>query len=440
MLFNMEQQIEPIYLSELDILRRFSDMEKHFPRCTGKRYFPSVNFHLNFYEDPIGSLKVEADNMLSFVGMGTYFSRIHVESLKDAAGYINLTNDICADITLDLEIYKDIDKAMATLAHEICHFILFKNGIYFREPIKIENEIYADLATFYVGFGYFTMRGHLFYKKTRTVETVGDKIKKNITITNKHYGYLTPESYAIAYNIINVINRNIDSGDYKDLPDHAKENLQIVMKKSVLKELTNISTKNISEKFLKASTDIAKVKLILDVLSQTLNDNAKLIQKKYKELSVGFYSFKDEKYFDWNIMNLAYQYALNVEGKEHKTIIELKDSLLVALSALAKGGLAKKTSQTDYTPLPKCPICENIINKELESKLYHFICPHCKTHFVLDYDSDKLIIDVTQKTNQMYKEKKALLEKPKLEDDIQKLQLRIDAIERKWWYKMFHKL
>ncbi|MCR4802850.1 MAG: hypothetical protein K5895_07590 [Lachnospiraceae bacterium] len=436
----MEQHRTPIYLSELDILKRFSDMEKHFPRCTGKRYFPSLNFYLNFYEDPMGSLKVEADNMLSFVGMGAYNSRIHVENLQGAAGYIKLTDDMWADITLDLDVYKDVDKVMATLAHEICHKLLFKNGIYFREPTEIENEIYADLATFYVGFGYFTMRGYLFSKKTRTIETVGDKIKKNITITNKHYGYLTPESYAIAYNIINVINRNIDSGDYKDLPDHAKENLQIVMKKSVLKELTNISTKNISEKFLKASTDIAKVKLILDVLSQTLNDNAKLIQKKFKELSEGFYSFKDEKYFDWNIMNLAYQYALNVEEKGHKTIIELKDSLLVALSALTRGGLSKKTSQTDYTPLPKCPICENVINKELESKLYHFICPHCKTHFVLDYDSGKLIIDVTQKTNQMYKEQKALLEKPKLEDDIQKLQLRIDAIERKWWYKMFHKL
>lgn len=167
---------EPIYLSEIEILKRFSVMEKHFQRCTGKRYFPSLNFYLNYYDDPITSLKEEAEKMLAFVGLGAYTVKLKVEHLNNAAGLIELTADMYAEITLDIDIYKDIHKSMATLSHEICHKVLFAHGIYFQDPIEIENEIYADLATFYVGFGAFTMKGYSFFNKIRTDTNISRKL------------------------------------------------------------------------------------------------------------------------------------------------------------------------------------------------------------------------------------------------------------------------
>ena len=86
-------QVQGIDLSELEIIRRFSEMEKKFPRCTGKNYFPSLDFYIEYYDNPEKSIKTEADNMFAFVGMGIYCTEVRFEALQNAAGNIKLSTD-----------------------------------------------------------------------------------------------------------------------------------------------------------------------------------------------------------------------------------------------------------------------------------------------------------------------------------------------------------
>lgn len=420
---------EPIYLSEIEILKKFSVMEKHFQRCTGKRYFPSLNFYLNYYDDPITSLKEEAEKMLAFVGLGAYTVKLKVEHLNNAAGLIELTADMYAEITLDIDIYKDIHKSMATLSHEICHKVLFAHGIYFQDPIEIENEIYADLATFYVGFGAFTMKGYSFFNKIRT--------DTNISIQEERYGYLTPGTYGMAYHLMNVINGIIDDMDYKELPDHAKKEIEKAKKRAFLS--SNISYKDLSRHFLTASKDLAKAKLLLENALLLLDENDKVLQQRFKELSNGFYGHSDEKDFEWHKIAIAYKYVLNTneEGKEHEELSALNDGLSLAIDILTEKGLVLKSKESEFNSTRRCPVCGEKISRKLDSKTFHFICPKCKSHFVIDNNNGEVLISISQSRNKRYNESTELI---RLRGEVNELSEEMEEIKSKWWYKLFKKI
>lgn len=179
----MDMKVQAISIDEVGILSKFSHMEGKFPRREGKNYFPSLDFYLNYDDNRERTIREEAEKMLEFVGLGNYRSNVKFAILDGAAGNIVLNSNMVAEITIDEEIAKLKDAVLATLAHEICHKILHKNGIYF-SFMDQENEVYADLATFYVGFGDLTMKG---YK-----------------IQNHLMGYLTPDTYAMAYVLMTI--------------------------------------------------------------------------------------------------------------------------------------------------------------------------------------------------------------------------------------------
>ena len=356
---------QSIKLSEGDILKRYAEMEKKFGRREGRNYFPSLDFYLNYYEDKESSIREEANKMIEFAGLGTYRSNISFKELDGAAGNIVLNNDMIAEITIDKKVSNSIDSVMATLAHEICHKVLFKYGIYFKGFYNTENEIYADLATFYVGFGDLTMKGY----------QVGDSLS----------GYLTPDTYAMAYYLMTVINKEV-TYNINTLPPHAKAEIEKASKKCELSKtkFVELDRNNISQIYSESFTEIRKLYEFYDMLLAILPMMIDRLSVICKKVSNAFYDF-DTKELEWHKFSIAYHAFLYTKAneKDNHLLNLYKDKFGAAFYNIYE---AVKDDVIISEIQRHCPTCGYIINKKLDPREYHLICPHCKTHFTVNGD------------------------------------------------------
>lgn len=131
----------------------------------------------------------------------------HTEYIdEDKDGVIKMFFPIVINIGRDA--IGNPERILAIFVHEICHNVLRLNNF----PILngLENEIYTDLATIYLGLGKYTLRGHK-YIKTKKVN-LGFQI--NYETNTSTIGYLTEDTYNRAY-ILNQIFRGYN--DYSDL-------------------------------------------------------------------------------------------------------------------------------------------------------------------------------------------------------------------------------
>ena len=434
--------VQAIDLSETEILRRFSEMEKHFPRCKSKNYFPSLDFYLEYNDNPEKSLKIEADNMFAFVGMGNYVTEVKFENLINAAGNIQLSHDNKAYITIDKETSKSAKKVLATLAHEICHKVLFKNGIYFEKFLVEENEVYADLATFYVGFGHLTMEGY--------------KVENSIS------GYLTPTTYARAFHIIRCINNNVEC-NISYLPDHAKAELSKVETESIfsvwLKDFLNIEKRK--DIYMMACSNVSHLQFMCDFLIDILKKKSNSYKEKLKELSNVFYGFSDQD-FEWHKCSIAFKYMENaaignLQNESTKHIADIKKLASAYKNILWNVNYEDIINSENH--LFYCPVCQKSINKVLEQKVYHFVCPECKSHILIEASKESIIDDIKyleSKESEIQEANKDMLERKnnlikRLSDDKEALISRISRYEKiidslneqlerankKWYKKLF---
>ena len=209
----------------------------------------------------------------------------------------------------------------------------------------------------------------------------------------------------------------------------------------MLSGLADLSYGNISSKFINAGADLAKIKLLFDDLQELLNENLLVFKNKYRDFVNGFYGHLNEKDFEWHKMALAYQYALYLDkaGKEGESIKMLKEALIYSLDNLFEKSLINKSSDTDLCQKRECPICGQIINKTLESKMFHFICPKCKSHILIDNDNGSVLIDISQSRNKRYREQQEIVRLREMEKEYNLVREKLFFIEKKWWYKLYKK-
>lgn len=74
--------------------------------------------------------------------------------------------------------------------------------------------------------------------------------------------------------------------------------------------------------------------------------------------------------------------------------------------------------------------------RKLDSKSFHFICPKCKSHFVIDNNNGEVFISISQSRNKRYNESTELMQ---LRGEVNELSEEMEKIKCKWWYKSFKK-
>lgn len=166
-----------------------------------------VDSHLHFaYKEFIlspqdGSNTTDiALKMMLHVGLVGYEPIIKREKLEQGtAGHICLNNNADRKVYITLSNDPNVEKEseLATLAHEICHKLLYAHNCYF-SLMTDYNEALTDLTTIYAGFGKFTLRG-CEVSKSRPDYVNG---KRCTTTTTNYTGYLDFQQYKTAYDIV----------------------------------------------------------------------------------------------------------------------------------------------------------------------------------------------------------------------------------------------
>lgn len=373
---NTNNVVQAINLSPLDILVRFRDMEAKLPHIADfKLYFPTFRFYVNNDDDEAKTCSIEAENMMNYVGLIGYTPTIEFNKLENAAGNINLNSSHTVHINLDESNRYNHYSTMATMAHEICHKLLFNSNLYYTTPeMAIENEVLADLATFYVGFGQLTMSG--FYSKWGNVEM--------------RSGYLTPRTYGIAF-IISCRMNGINPFQ-QSLPDYAKQALQEASQYVGEEFFPKLEEALLKEKFLDAGQIASRAMNDIDYLQNLLHKQRQVIQDYDKYIDELFYrnsslyvsSPKTTPYMALAVFHLLSKKA---DLPKQKALIEKSkrntSNFIKVLSAILKKEGVKLPVREKARPC--CPSCnQSQKNAKDGEKAYHLICKECGTHFVFD--------------------------------------------------------
>ena len=365
-----------IDLSPLEVLKRFRDMEPRLPHRDFELYYPTLRFFINNDDDYAQTCQVEAENMINFAGLVGYTPSINFKSMEGAAGNINLNGSHQVQINLDESLRDDFQGVMATLAHEISHKVLYNSNLYYTDSLmQLENEVLADLATFYLGFGNLMMSG--FYRKTGNQE--------------HRRGYLTPRTYGIAY-IISCKMNGKDSSGY-DLPAHAKQAIaeaSFLFPKDFFFE--RLGESSINESFVAAAKSASLTIQKLDYLTELLKRQRSSVIEYEEKLNKLFYnnpllSTKTPQATPYMALAARHLLMKDCDLYKQRWIDEkLGTELDTMIQEMAFQLEQKGVKQAEIEQkLFSCPFC-GFVSKgnRTEEKAYHLICPSCKSHFVVN--------------------------------------------------------
>ena len=127
-----------------------------------------------------------------------------------------------------------------------------------------------------------------------------------------------------------------------------------------------------------------------------------------KNLSDAFYSF-DTKDLEWHKFSIAYHAFLFVNANEKDNYLlnlykeKFGAAFFIIYEAIKNGDVLTKISELKR----HCPTCGRSINKKLDPREYHLVCPHCKTHFIINGDVSGILnsvrlMSIKRKDNEIY--------------------------------------
>lgn len=325
-------------LTPRQILSHLLAIEKKAPLKDFRIFLPSV---ITETIVPDRILVEEARKMMEFVGLFGY--TIDVTYAKTAEGTGGDCQNNGTDKVLHVHVsdtFRDNWKAsVAVLAHEICHKVLFVRGLY--SPIEIMNEVYAELATIYFGFGELVLEGY--------------------QARDHCLGYLKPDTYKKINLLVCVVCGNIKSGvlNLHDLDPLADEAIAIWEKEEDKRSLLIDCFKNTEKQIAEYYRNICLLSHIQEILKEDIKKEFIRWDKLY------FEDFINTKFTPMEAFLFIYDNycAIDFQNDFLSGLNEaVNDSIYALLSKYQeRGNLELKN---DFT----CPVCgtsrENKYNKK----------------------------------------------------------------------------
>ena len=351
---------QDIYLSPRKIISYLRDIEKKIPRRTFNIYRPSVSPTGDITEE---QLQKETLLMLDFVGLKGYKADVKYVPLEKGVGgniSLNDSSEQCVHINISNEYRSNWKATVAVLAHEICHKVLFVNGLYYAPPFTAMNEVFVDLATIYVGFGQLILDGYI----TNTTNTI-------------HYlGYLTFNTYEVTHLIVCSALGNImgEATGLKEKDYYA--NLAIERW-----EENSDKSKVLSTYFMKHERQQAEFHRNIMVLEQ-------LLQQCKKDMAYD-YDILDQEYFkqpqkekgtigsSLAAFSAIYEYEFY---KENPHVEKLNNAINRAIYDLYVTYQEQRSIEFHYDF--SCPFCgKTSKNSTVKNRSAIIRCPGCGRHY-----------------------------------------------------------
>lgn len=332
-------------LSLSETMSYLSIIERHINRRPNfDDYIPSKDFDPN----DIVSIQREASSMMKFVGLHDYCALVTYEKQKvGTAGSINLNHEKEVYIDLNKNLLskrKSREIILRVLAHEICHKLLYTNGLELSDTL--ENEICTDLAAIYVGFGQITIHG------CASIEKNIDKKHDSSDTFTYSVGYLTPKTYILAYVMMcrsyKLLNRNFAKAVDNNVLLQA-----VVSAKSEAVRFKFYTKDQLKKQFFKKSCDLARIKKDIVFLETMLDDLEQKMVTAYTQLDSLYNSIvagNAESYPITAMYAMKYEHTDNSYATLRRSLDQLIDVLAVTMGTSEKV-LNEKSRQV------ACPIC-----------------------------------------------------------------------------------
>ena len=344
-------------LTPRQILSHLHDIEKKVPREEFRIYIPTAVAD-TMVTDYI--LAEETRKMLEFVGLFGY--ELDVTYAKTAEGTGGDCKNNGTEKVVHIHVsdsFRNNRKAsVAVLAHEICHKILFVNGLY--SPMDMMNEVYAELATIYFGFGELVLDGY--------------------QAKDHCLGYLKPDTYKKINLLVCVIYGNIKSEvlNLKDIDPLADVAIEIWEKDDEKRSLIIDCFKQTESQIAEYHRNILLTKQLLDKLVEDVKGEFERWNRVYfKDFLKSGYSrleaflfiydnycardFRDERINQLNEILNDTLYALLSKYQEQKSL-ELKYDFTCPVCGTSKENKNNKRGISAQT----CPKCGNNITFNTE--------------------------------------------------------------------------
>lgn len=350
-----------LHLTSNQIIEHLEEIDRHVHLPYKEYVIPR-----NVYND-----QEFAQSMMQHVGLSNYEVIIKYERVKEGtAGHICLNNNPDHKVYITLsERNTHKSSVIATLAHEVCHKLLYCHNLYYPEFLNDRNEALADLANIYAGFGKYVIEGcEITSTSHNTTWEYGQQTK--VTTTTTHYtGYLSKEQFEEAYKIVRYCN---SLGTYK-MSDDFMEDFR--MQQQIYLE-----------------NDAETIRNILYFEELLLGIKSKVLQRQNEYISL----LDEVNVKDGKVLN-PYR-ALVIYNKLHNE--HALNRLLSETNVLKDmlRGIITYPPNKKYLAIQEntlhivCPVCGYKAEKQLnEHKKLLTKCPKCKHVFLWDSSKIKMV-------------------------------------------------
>ena len=344
-------------LTPRQILSHLHDIEKKVPREEFRIYIPTA-----VADDIVtdNTLAEEARKMLEFVGLFGYELDVTYAKTPEGAGgdCRNNGTEKAVQIHVSDSFRNNWKASVAVLAHEICHKILFVKGLY--SSMDMTNEVYAELATIYFGFGELVLNGY--------------------QAKNHCLGYLKPDTYKKINLLVCVIYGNIKSDvlNLKDIDPLLDVAVEIWEKDDDKRALIIDCFKQTESQIAEYHRNILLAKQILDKLVEDIKGEFERWDRVYfKEFLESGYSRLEAFLFIYN------NYCTRDFNNER--INQLNETLNDSLYALFSKYQEERSLELKYDFT--CPICKTSgENKQNKKGVSVQTCPECKRNITFNME------------------------------------------------------
>lgn len=380
---------QDIYLSPRKILSYMRDLESKLPRRRFAVYNPNEIPEIKGNSE----LNTAAQMMMNFVGLENYVPQCNFSETGDGVGgytYAARTDNI-VPISVSKEFLGNRAAILAVLAHEICHKVIYVNGIRYNAPFEMMNEVFTDICTIYVGFGNLILNGY-------------------ITSNSKHtsyLGYLQFQVYKDANDIMQQVLNSKKVNDLEEGDPYLEDAFRMWHSNDDKYRLFMDSFVDIQDEYSKLSRDIG-------LLTQ--------IMKQIKDSYVSTLERADESYFRrgdiYNketkelIRPIAAFSAIyeNILTKEHQEkLLECNGVINEAMLSLIGKCKEIQIDKLSYESVI-CPFChkESVI-KSFDGRSLIAKCPSCGKHFHLNNEHWDSITELGRRKRELEEKRRSII-------------------------------
>lgn len=357
---------QDIYLSPRKILSYMCDLEAKLPKRSFITYNPSEIPKIVGDND----LNIAAQMMMRFVGLENYLPQCKFVETSDGVGgytYAARTDNL-VPISVSKEYIGNRAAILAVLAHEICHKVIFVNGIRYNAPFEMMNEVFTDICTIYVGFGNLILNGY-------------------ITSNNKHTSYLGYLQFHVYKDVNNIMQQVLNSKSVDDLEEgdpYLDDAFRMWHSNDDKYRLFMDSFVDIQDEYSKLSRDIGLLTQIMKQIKDSYVSTLGRADECY--FSRGDIYNKDTKVLIRPIAAFSAIYE-NILTKDHQAkLLEYNSVINDAMLSLIDMCKEVQVDKLSYESVT-CPFChkESVI-KSFDGRSLIAKCPSCGKHFHLNHE------------------------------------------------------